>query len=230
MSLSRLNNDTCTYKTNLRQSVGVGNYYTGQPRQDCHICFPEDTSTQFGSQNIGPVQKGIYGATSKNAPLIDVSSDLLGITRNASNCPTDKFQKKDNQNNENNKGNGKSEKYVFDFPKVCRGIRTEDTRLSNPSCTLRGTGINRWEWLCSNPQDNVTAPFDYNISNRLVAKDNHRPHLPNPINQAPLLPPLNFSNEMYKSPWMSCQSRPGYDKYSFPAVHWKHCDDYGPYK
>lgn len=227
MSLSRLNNDTCTYKTNLRQSVGVGNYYTGQPRQDCNLCFPEDTSAQLGSQNIGPIQKGISGATSKDVKLIDVSSDLLGITRHASNCPTDKFQK----DSKHSKGlkDSKTPTYALDFPPVCRTIRTEDTRLSNPPCTLRGTGINRWEWLCTNPQDNVTMPFDYNISYRTIAKDNHRPHLPTLINQAPLLPPLNASNEMYQSSWMSRESRPGSEPYSFPANHWKHCDDYGPY-
>ena len=43
-------------------------------------------------------------------------------------------------------------------------IPAEDTRLSNPSCNLRGTGWNRWEWLCLNPQDRVEIPFDFNDS------------------------------------------------------------------
>ena len=47
-------------------------------------------------------------------------------------------------------------------------IPAEDTRLSNPSCNLRGTGWNRWEWLCLNPQEKVEVPFDYNISNRII--------------------------------------------------------------
>lgn len=214
MSFSRLNHDSCTYKKNLQQSVGVGNYYTGQPRQDCQACFPEDTNYIIGSHNIGPIQHGISGATCE--PLIDVNSELLGLTRPATNCPTNKYQKpKDTQK-------------VCDLhiPPTCKTMKSEDTRLSNPPCTLRGTGWNRWEWLCTNPQDNATIPFDFNISNRLIAKDNHRPLIPTPINQTPLLPPWNASDDMYQSSWMSCKSRPNADKY-FPSVTWKHCDSIG---
>ena len=64
----------------------------------------------------------------------------------------------------------------------------ENTRISNPSCNLRGTGWNRWEWLCENPQERVLMPFDTNISNRLVVKDNHRPVIPKLIDQNPILP------------------------------------------
>ena len=64
----------------------------------------------------------------------------------------------------------------------------EDTRLSNPACNLRGTGWNRWEWLCLNPQERVLMPFDHNINNRLVAKDNHRPCIPKPIDVNHSLP------------------------------------------
>ena len=32
-------------------------------------------------------------------------------------------------------------------------------------------------------------PFDYNINNRLVAKDNHRPCIPKPIDVGLSLPP-----------------------------------------
>ena len=67
-------------------------------------------------------------------------------------------------------------------------IGSEDTRLSNPACNLRGTGWNRWEWLCLDPQERVLMPFDYNINNRLVVKDNHRPCIPKPIDVTPSLP------------------------------------------
>ena len=221
MSLNRLNHDLCTYKTNLNQSVSVGNYYTGQPRQDCQSCFPDDPSIQMGSVHIGPIDHAIQGATCKDVSTVDVSNELLGITRPASNCPKDKYQKGQSILDKAYNGTCK-----LKDPKTCRGIRAEDTRLSNPPCTLRGTGWNRWEWLCIDPQESVTVPFDYNISYRIVAKDNHRPKLPTPINQAPLLPPLNASNEMYKSPWMTMASRPGVDMH-IPSVHWRHCDSFG---
>ena len=31
--------------------------------------------------------------------------------------------------------------------------------------------------------------FDFNINNRLIVKDNHRPCVPRPIDQSPALPP-----------------------------------------
>lgn len=216
MSFNHLNQDACTYKKNLHQSVSVGNYFTGQPRLDCQVCLPDDPNIQPGGRNIGPVQTGLSGSTCKETPLIDVSSELLGLNRPATNCPSQKYQKKEN-----------GEEFCgLTMPKACASIKAEDTRLSNPPCSLKGIGINRWEWLCQNPQDNVTIPFDYNISNRIVAKDNHRPHIQHPINQAPLLPPHNSSDEMYCSPWMSVQSRPGAEKV-FPSVHWKSCKDIG---
>ena len=217
MSFNHLNQDSCTYKKNLQQSVSVGNYYTGQPRIDCRSCFPTDPSIQPGGKHIGPIQRGISGSSCENIPLGDMSSELLGLTRPATNCPSQKYQKKDENEGDYCK---------LRMPKTCATVKSEDTRLSNPACSLRGIGINRWEWLCQNPQDNVTIPFDYNINNRIVAKDNHRPCIQYPINQAPLLPPHNNTDEMYCSPWMNVKSRDNAEK-TFPSVHWKRCEDIG---
>jgi hypothetical protein len=49
-------------------------------------------------------------------------------------------------------------------------MMTDDSRLSNPPCNLRGTGWNRWEWLCLNPQERVEIPFDWNITYNGVSK------------------------------------------------------------
>ena len=68
--------------------------------------------------------------------------------------------------------------------KDCDVAPREDTRLSNPINNLRGTGWNRWEWLCLNPQERVLMPFDHAI-NRIVVKDNHRPCVPTPIDETP---------------------------------------------
>jgi hypothetical protein len=51
-----------------------------------------------------------------------------------------------------------------DFPQTA-------SHLVDPPCTLRGTGVNRWQWLCENPQENVMVPFDYLIDSRHAAKD-----------------------------------------------------------
>jgi hypothetical protein len=68
------------------------------------------------------------------------------------------------------------------------GTPQEASRLSNPPCTLRSTGWNRWEWLCYDPQERASVPFDYLVSNRIMVKDNHVPCLPNPSNQTNNLP------------------------------------------
>jgi hypothetical protein len=44
-------------------------------------------------------------------------------------------------------------------------------RLTDPPATLRGTGWNRWEWLCQNPQDAALLPFEHRVETRLAAKD-----------------------------------------------------------
>jgi hypothetical protein len=46
--------------------------------------------------------------------------------------------------------------------------------MSNPPCTLRGTGINRWEWLCTDPQTTALEPYQRCVNYRTIVKDNHR--------------------------------------------------------
>jgi hypothetical protein len=44
-------------------------------------------------------------------------------------------------------------------------------RLVDPPCTLRATGVNRWEWLCQNPQENVMIPFEWGVNTNLSQRD-----------------------------------------------------------
>ena len=44
-------------------------------------------------------------------------------------------------------------------------------RLVDPPCTLRGSGWNRWEWLCQNPQENAMMPFEWGVDSRHATKD-----------------------------------------------------------
>ena len=181
MSFNRLDYDTCAYKQELSESIGVGEYQLGTPHISCQDCFSRDP--QLILQRAG-------ASVAKNVPMIDVDSELMNITRKLSNCSGDEFIP---QFNEKGEIDNSLEQTHF---KDC-GIPTiENTRLSNPSCNLRGTGWNRWEWLCDNPQERVLMPFDTNISNRLVVKDNHRPVIPKLIDQNPILP--SPSNEPIK--------------------------------
>lgn len=77
---------------------------------------------------------------------------------------------------------------LMDMPSCA--FNTEDTRLSNPPPTLRGTGINRFNPLCFNPQEQIMFPGDYHVSTRLVFRDNHRPCIPSlDVISRPPLPP-----------------------------------------
>ena len=49
---------------------------------------------------------------------------------------------------------------LVDFPKCY--FLTEDTRLSNPASNLRGTGINRFNPLCLDPQKYFICYIKYN--------------------------------------------------------------------
>ncbi len=152
MSFTHLRYDACTYAHDLRQSIGVGEYVFTTPTPECVACF---NSTTCGSQ-------------------VDVQSELRGITRKASKCPS---------------------RVISTMPKChsaklanCRPILDEHTRLSNPPCTLRGSGINRFQWLCSNPQLLAERPFAADRSNRLAVKDAYRQQVDVPLDASNVLP------------------------------------------
>jgi hypothetical protein len=44
-------------------------------------------------------------------------------------------------------------------------------RLTNPPCTLRATGWNRWVDLLHDPQEVFETPFDFFIPSRTQSKD-----------------------------------------------------------
>ena len=175
MSFNSLKYDTNSYKHVLAESVATLEYQLGTPQQ-CQECFVKDPS--YNLQRAGV-------SVDAEMPMIDVDSELMGITRKLSNNPADKYLPK-----EDNEGNPCS-----DRPKVhredCNMPRMEYTNLSNPACNLRGTGWNRWEWLCKNPQANLEESYDLRINTRILSKNNHRPCIPKPIDQFLVHPDYN---------------------------------------
>lgn len=200
MSFNRSAYDDGAYRQQLNQSVGVGNYMVGTPNNldpNCEACYPYAPTVRLQTQGDSVL---------RNTALIDVDSELIGITRPLSKDPAKKFVPccpeaacrggypcgggvnvectKCNTNlKRGQRPNDTNLKHFKDcfFPQ-------EYTRLSNAPCTLRGTGWNRWEWLCIDPQERVQIPFDWNISSRTLSKDNHRPCIPTPIDATPSLP------------------------------------------
>ena len=187
------------YKQNLYQSVGPGEYRLTEPPNLDEPCFAESPQIRLQRQGV---------SVNPDKPLIDVDSELMNLTRDASNCPSKKYIPDGSQcgkvNKEENLQHGKD---CF--------FTVEDTRISNPACNLRGTGWNRWEWLCLDPQERVLMPFDHNINNRLVVKDNHRPCIPKPLDVDLSLPPQTGDIECGgTSKTCSVPTGP-------PSVHWQ---------
>ena len=196
MSFNRLKYDNCEVKKYNQESLGPGNYLYDTPIM-CNTCLndnPRIINQKNGVSLNSNVDWRFY-----NGP-IDVESDLFNLNRSSSRCPNNKYIPKcnpsdcknqgtpcgdgvlescdDPQNPLRNSWNRVGDNNLVNFPNCF--FPTEDTRLSNPSTNLRGTGWNRFNPLCKNPQDNVTFPGEYMTSTRIVVKDNHRPSVVEP--------------------------------------------------
>lgn len=204
MSFNRTKYDTCEISRGTSESRGPGNYMVNTP-VICGNCLqtnPRIIAQKTGvSLNSGVDWRFNYGP-------VDVESELRNINKPVSRCPERKYNPNLNGCSSGNMGhpagqgvvvgatNSKNplrknwtrcgDNNLVDFPQ-CH-LDTEDTRLSNPPATLRGTGINRFNPLCIDPQKNVLFPGEYQIPTRIVVKDNHRPCVPTP-NVNSLIPP-----------------------------------------
>ena len=206
ISASALNNmryDAGTYQTDLRQSVGPGAYVLGTPVQHCAPCFACDPRANNGTSG--------GAACADGAALVDVDSDLQGLTRRATRNPAGKYQA------------GTAAACTLRGVDDCGSVTVEDTRLNNPPCTLRGTGWNRWEWLCRNPQERALLPFDTMVDTSIVVKDNHRPHVARPIDQTLAMPPgkTAMSADVGAPQWKP-RCEPEFLS-PMPEVHWRSC-------
>lgn len=167
MSFSGLKYDFSEHEHVLRESVSPGDYMLGKPLP----CKP-------GLVSAPGVNVGGFGASLCEKDLVDVSSELMNITRKLSDCP--------------------SKKYIPSAEPMCKVtnyhevpfLTREDTLISNPKCTGREATVNRWEWLCRQPQDHAIVPFPWFIPNRLLVKDTHRPLVETPMDQTNSLPQM----------------------------------------
>jgi hypothetical protein len=137
--------------------------------------MPLDTSLAVGASAM-PQYPG--------AVIVDVESELHNITRKATRDPKGLYR-----GDGAPPGSALLKHTAAVLPPACKQLPAVDTRLSTPSCTLRGTGWNRWEWLCQDPQDHAIRPFTAYVNTGILIKDNHRPHLATPIDPTLALPP-----------------------------------------
>jgi hypothetical protein len=80
MSFNKLSYDACQYNTKLEKDVSVLNYTLDNTKfQHCNKCM----------NNLGLV--GGTAVSHINGNLVDLESNLIGIDREASKCPTMKY-------------------------------------------------------------------------------------------------------------------------------------------
>ena len=171
-------------------SVGPGQWVMDEPVIDPRYPITPDTRIQGVGASVG-------------CSLVDENSELLNITRNYSRCPEDQYlpgtygvkissigleTNKDKKFALQEASNGATcgQKKRNGLPDCA--LMTENTRLTTPLCTTKEQGYNRWDYLHFDPQKNVSIPFDHNIDNSIIVKDNHRPCIPVLLDQSMCLP------------------------------------------
>jgi hypothetical protein len=166
MSFNNLLYDKDTSLQNIELSHDILKYRFNVPEQ-CTECYHPDPHNR--------IQRSGVSIDAKNE-MIDVDSELLGITRKASKVIDEQY----NPSRDNQKFNTLSH-----FNNCSHVENVEHTRLSNPPSTLRGTGWNRWEDLFINPQQlrHIELPFCNNVDTAILEKDSHRPFLHNKNNK-----------------------------------------------
>ena len=196
MSFNRLKYDNCEVKEYNKQTTGPGNYLYNSPIS-CNNCF-NDNPRIINQKNGVSINSNVdwrfyYGP-------VDIESDLLNLNRTSSTCPENGYKPKCEPSDCSNQGypcgagvtescstkpvplknkwNRPGDNNLVNFPNCF--FPTEDTRLSNPSTNLRGSGWNRFDPICHNPQDKVLFPGELLTSTRLVVRDNHRPNVVQP--------------------------------------------------
>lgn len=178
---NHLRDDDAYYRASLRQSVGVSQYVFDSPRSD-------DTRA---NETVDPrvALQGVQVNTCRNMPLVEVDTQLMGIRRKAGLAS--QYQGPD-CTIEPRSGNAVSAKDKNEDIVRQSILDSEDCRMSNPPRTLRGTGINRFEWLCRDPQEHAIGPLPFSPTNyRLVAKDNYRPLVEDPVRESVLPAPID---------------------------------------
>lgn len=204
-ALSSLRNDPTAYKADINSSVGPGQYVLSPVIPHCGACLNVDP--RVVAQRAGD-------SICQSQSIVDTESDLKNLSRRATRAPGGLYRGDGSDPIVCGKGGGGA---TLSFP-ICDGIPTVDTRLVNPPCTLRGTGINRFEWLCRDPQERALMPFDAYIDTSIVTKDNHKPFIARPVDPTLALPPGKHDSPSSGAPQWIPNCNNGYGGVNEPPV------------
>jgi len=202
---TRMKYDNNSYVEELSRSLYPGFYQLTTPHNDCNECnrvMPNDPFVRY--QNYG------HHTCSMGKAVNDLN-ELNGLNYKNSKCNDDLYKP-------NSYISTGCAPLTSDDARKCY-TPTESCRLSNPPCTLKETGINRFDPLCWNPQDKAIEAFDrIGINYRMVAKDNHIPLIEKIDTQEKFIPSTNVQevpDEDMLQKWSSIhknnyQYTPGY--------------------
>jgi hypothetical protein len=197
---TRYRHDLSKMVENNEISTGPGRYALGVPNAYGNAAFVPDPTIRMQKWGASHIM---------SSTKTDVESDLRNMGRPSTRVRCGQYTPTQGEA----MANQLTPMPEADFPQTF-------ARLVDPPCTLRSTGWNRWEWLCRNPQDRVLIPFDYMVNNRLLAKDNHRPCVQDPVDQSFALPPKehNRFNPVFNMP---PKEGPAFDDIAGPT--WPSC-------
>jgi hypothetical protein len=181
--------DTTAYRAQLRQATAPMDYMLNPIRND--VVQPARISDPGFMSRSGV-------SLTHMRPLVDVESDLLGMDIRNTKDPNQQFQPKCPQcgcategypcGSGLNTGCPNCQERLHHLPKL--HFNQNYTLISNPKCTARELGINRFQPLYMQPQDEHRwlHQADVGINYRMVVKDNHVPCVPRLIDQTACLP------------------------------------------
>lgn len=150
-SMTRYRHDNGKMIENNEISTGPGRWALGVPNAYGNAAFVATPTT---------INQRWGAAHDMTSTKTDVESDLKNLGRPTVRTTCGQYQPE--------QGQAVAQRLTAmpeaDFPQTA-------SHLVDPPCTLRGTGINRWQWLCENPQENVMVPFEHLVDSRHAAKD-----------------------------------------------------------
>lgn len=170
--------DICKMVENNAITTGPSRYALGVPNAYGNAVFVPNPTIRMQR----------WGAShDMSSTKTDVESDLMNIGRPNCRVPCGQYQA------------GQDSRRTLtampeaEFPQV-------DSRLVDPPCTLRGTGWNRWSWLCEDPQAAVMMPFEHQVDSRQSAQDAYFARLQSGGIQAVAAPNSLVCGQIYVDP------------------------------
>jgi len=153
MTSTRLKQDNFHQQDDMRITSYAVRYYLEKPEHNCPSSFPAEATVRMQYSGASWPQ-GQWKT--------DVESDLKNINRLGTRVKNNELQ----YNPETNRINNVPLQNAAD---LVMGLTHQ--RLTNPPCTLRATGWNRWVDLPHDPQEVFETPFDFFIPSRTQSKD-----------------------------------------------------------